>query len=114
MRAHPLASEELISRFTPLGRICPTVRHHHEQWGGGGYPDGMAGSDIPEGARILAVCDAYDAMTSARPYRAALPEERALAVMRENARDQWEPRLVEELGVVLDAHRPLAAALPPA
>jgi|GEM_PF-3622779 len=110
MRAHPVASEELISRFTAIGRICPAVRHHHEQWGGGGYPDGIAGSDIPDGARILAVCDAYDAMTSARPYRGAMPEERAIAILQEDARDQWEPRLVEELRVVLEGHRETLAA----
>lgn len=110
MRVHPLAGEELILRFTTLGRICPAVRHHHEQWGGGGYPDGLAASEIPLGARILAVCDAYDAMTSARPYRAAMPEARAMAIMRENASDQWEPRLVEELHGVVEGSRDLLRA----
>ncbi len=113
MRAHPLASEELISRFTTIGRICPAVRHHHEQWGGGGYPDGIAGSDIPEGARILAVCDAYDAMTSTRPYRDAMPSAQAIAIMNDNEHDQWEPRLVEELHVVLDGNRQTLAAAGP-
>ena len=109
MRVHPVASEALISHFTPLGRICPPVRHHHENWSGGGYPDGISGEAIPLGGRILAVCDAYDAMTSARPYRDAMTRDRAIAIMAENARGQWEPQLVEHLRAVLALGQPVDA-----
>lgn len=102
MRLHPAAGEELIGLFTSLGRLCPAVRHHHESWGGGGYPDGIAGEQIPLGGRVLAACDAYDAMTSARPYRDAMDRAQALAIMERDARGQWEPAIVADLRAVVD------------
>jgi len=71
----------------------PYVLYHHERWDGGGYPTGRAGEDIPEGARLLSVADAFDAMTSTRPYRSALPTARALAEIERCAGTQFDPTL---------------------
>lgn len=75
--------------------VVPIVRHHHEHWDGSGYPDGLAGSDIPIGARILAVVDAYDALTSDRPYRRKLPRRAALEVLRRRSGRNYDPHVVE-------------------
>jgi HD-GYP domain-containing protein (c-di-GMP phosphodiesterase class II) len=71
------------------------IKHHHERWDGNGYPDGLAGEDIPFLARILAVADTYDAMTSNRPYRPPLPHEVALKEIRQNAGTQFDPLVAE-------------------
>ncbi len=92
---HPAIGERLL---LPLGRAAPvatTVRHHHERYDGAGYPDGLAGDDIPLAARIIAVVDAFDAMTCERPYRQAKTHDEALAVLREEMREQFDPGLVE-------------------
>jgi HD-GYP domain-containing protein (c-di-GMP phosphodiesterase class II) len=73
------------------------VRSCHERWDGGGYPDGLAGEDIPLVARIVACCDAYNAMTTDRSYRAALPEEEAQAELERNSGGQFDPAVVEAL-----------------
>ncbi len=83
-------------------RLMPAVRHHHEQFAGGGYPDGLTGEAIPVAARILALCDAYDALTSTRAYRGAMPRDQALALMRDNARGQWDPELIPLLQAVAE------------
>jgi putative nucleotidyltransferase with HDIG domain len=92
--AHPADGSELAGQFSMYrtGRDC--IRHHHERWDGTGYPDGLAGTRIPLGARIIAVADAYDAMTSDRPYRAALSPEIALGELRAGAGRQFDPDLV--------------------
>jgi putative two-component system response regulator len=69
--------------------VLPIIRHHHEKWDGSGYPDGLKGEAIPLTARILQITDIYDALTTARPYRQALPVPEALAIMREEARRGW-------------------------
>jgi putative nucleotidyltransferase with HDIG domain len=83
--------------------VADLVLHHHEHWDGAGYPDGLAGEEIPLGARIILVSDAYDAMTSDRAYRAKRSPEAALAELRRCAGSQFDPRIVaaftEELGV---------------
>ena len=92
---HPAIGERLL---LPLGLAAPvatTVRHHHERYDGAGYPDGLAGDDIPLAARIIAVVDAFDAMTCERPYRQAKTHDEALAVLREEMRGQFDPGLVE-------------------
>jgi HD-GYP domain-containing protein (c-di-GMP phosphodiesterase class II) len=70
------------------------IRHHHERWDGKGYPDGLAGEDIPLGARIIAVADSYDAMTSDRPYRKALPHDVAMIELQRGAGSQFDPAVV--------------------
>jgi HD-GYP domain-containing protein (c-di-GMP phosphodiesterase class II) len=77
------------------------VRASHERWDGTGYPDGLAGPDIPIEARIVACCDAYDAMTTDRSYRAALSTEMALEELRRGAGTQFDPRVAEALITVI-------------
>jgi len=74
MREHPVWGARALETIPGFAAASRAVRHHHERWDGCGYPDGLAGEDIPIGARIIAVCDAYEAMTSTRPYRPALAE----------------------------------------
>ncbi len=78
------------------------VRHDHERWDGGGYPDGLAGEDIPAGARIVLVVDAWHAMTSDRPYRAAMAPEEARAELLAHAGTQFDPAVVSALLRVLE------------
>ena len=81
----------------------PLVRHGHERWDGSGYPDGLAGEEIPLGARIIFACDALDAMTTDRPYRAAMGMEEACAELRRCAGTQFDPAVVDALLEVLAA-----------
>jgi len=92
--AHPADGSDLAGQFSMYTKGREYIRHHHERWDGSGYPDGLAGARIPLGARIIGVADAYDAMTSDRPYRAALSPEIALAELREAAGSQFDPELV--------------------
>ena len=73
MRQHPVIGERILRMIPGLGAIARIVRHEHERWDGGGYPDGLVGDATPLGSRIILACDAYHAMTSDRPYRAAMP-----------------------------------------
>ena len=75
--------------------MLPGVLYHHERYDGHGYPDGLEGEEIPLDGRILAVADAYDAMTSDRAYRQGLSQEKAEAVLRDGAGTQWDPRIIE-------------------
>jgi len=94
MDMHPLIGESILSPIEMLRPLLPGVRSHHEHYDGSGYPDGLAGDAIPIEARIMAVADAFDAMTSNRPYRRALPEEEALVELRRNAGTHFDPRVV--------------------
>ena len=78
-----------------LSEARPIVRHHHERWDGSGYPDGLKGSAIPRQAALLAIVDAFDAMTSNRPYRDGMKPEQARQILTEGAGSQWDPNLVE-------------------
>ncbi len=97
MKLHPVRGAEVIHRFAGYRECEALVRHHHERWDGQGYPDGLVGEQIPLGARILAVADAFDALTSSRPYRAPLGRETALRILEEGAGTQWDPRVVEAM-----------------
>jgi HD-GYP domain-containing protein (c-di-GMP phosphodiesterase class II) len=97
MRRHPGLGADVVARFAAFGDFHRLVRHHHEAWDGGGYPDRLVGEAIPLGARIMAVADAYDAMTSARPYRPAKSPAEALAIMTAGAGRQWDARVVAAL-----------------
>jgi HD-GYP domain-containing protein (c-di-GMP phosphodiesterase class II) len=94
MDLHPQIGESILRPIALLRPLLPGVRSHHERFDGTGYPDGLAGGAIPIEARIMAVADAFDAMTSNRPYRQALPEEDALAELRRNAGTHFDPRVV--------------------
>src|SRR6266545_4956150 len=101
MQKHPEIGAQILAPVEFLQPVLPMIRAGHERWDGDGYPDGLAGEDIPLGARIIFVCDAYHAMTSDRSYRMALPEEEALRRLREAAGTQFDPNVVE---VFLGAH----------
>jgi putative two-component system response regulator len=95
MRQHTLRGEEICRAMKSLATVLPIIRSHHERWDGQGYPDGLAGEEIPLLARIMQVADIYDALTTERPYKAAFPHERALAILREEANRGWrDPELV--------------------
>jgi HD-GYP domain-containing protein (c-di-GMP phosphodiesterase class II) len=95
IRTHPSAGAKLISPVGPARFALPYVLYHHERWDGAGYPTGRRGAAIPEGARLLAVADAFDAMTSTRPYRRALPTSRALGEIERCAGTQFDPAMAE-------------------
>jgi two-component system, cell cycle response regulator len=105
MRQHPVIGERILSAAPALRPVARLVRSSHERWGGGGYPDGLAGTRIPLGARIIAVCDAYDAMISNRCYRPARSEHDAIAELRRRAGTQFDPQVVEAVCDALKAVR---------
>jgi HD-GYP domain-containing protein (c-di-GMP phosphodiesterase class II) len=92
---HTLVGERLLSSSPSLRPVAVLVRARHERWDGRGYPDGLAGDAIPLGSRIVAVCDAYGAMISERPYRLALSHEAACEELRAGAGTQFDPAVVE-------------------
>jgi HD-GYP domain-containing protein (c-di-GMP phosphodiesterase class II) len=102
MKTHPEVGEKILRPIKSLSAILPIVRHHHERWDGGGYPDRLEGRAIPLGGRIVAVCDAYRAMTENRPYRAALSEDEARRELREGAGRQFDRNCVGALMRALD------------
>jgi HD-GYP domain-containing protein (c-di-GMP phosphodiesterase class II) len=102
VRGHPEAGARMIALDRSLRPVLPAVLYHHERWDGLGYPTGRAGPDIPFEARILAVADCFDAMTSNRPYRAALPPSRAIDEVERCAGTQFDPDVAL---VFLDAWR---------
>ncbi len=97
MRRHPLVGAQIVEAFDFFEAGAVIIRHHHERWDGGGYPDGLRGPAIPLGARIVAVADVYDALTSARPYRAALGHDEALALVAAQAGRTLDARVVGAL-----------------
>ena len=100
---HTLIGERIIEPIEFLAPIRPIVRSAHERWDGKGYPDGLAGDKIPLGARIVFACDAYDAMTTDRPYRAAMPEAAARRELEAGAGSQFDPQVVAALLRVVDS-----------
>ncbi len=92
---HPILGSDIISNMTILQDVAPMFRHHHEAFDGSGYPEGLKGNAIPLGARMLAIVDSYDAMTSARPYRKAVESEKALAALVEDAGKHYDRDLVK-------------------
>lgn len=102
IKRHAAVSAEIIGGIPVLADLVPGVRHHHERWDGTGYPDGLAAGEIPLDARVLAVADAFDAMTSDRPYRNGMQLERARTVLLEERGRQFDPAIVDALVVLLD------------
>src|SRR5207237_4363850 len=100
------AEYEIMKRHAPIGAdilsvigfpyaVAPIVRSHHENWDGTGYPDGLAGEQIPVGSRILAVVDCFDALTSDRPYRPRMTDEDALQIIGERSGTMYDPRVID-------------------
>ncbi len=97
MAEHPVLGEGILRRLPQLASLASIVRHEHEHWDGTGYPDGLAAAQIPIGSRIILACDAYAAMTAARPYRLALERADAVAELRARAGTQFDPAVVDAL-----------------
>jgi len=95
MKTHPLIGVQIVQPIEFLGGAVDIIRCHHERWDGRGYPDGLAEEQIPLGARIFSVCDTFDAMTSDRPYRRALPFDDAVAEIERNGGSQFDPTVVD-------------------
>ncbi|MEX2194608.1 MAG: diguanylate cyclase [Thermoleophilaceae bacterium] len=105
MKQHVVVGAQMLERIPFLTGVAPLVRSSHERWDGAGYPDGLAGEAIAPGARVIAVCDAWHAMTSDRPYRAALPRADAEAELRRHAGSQFDPATVKALLSELEARQ---------
>jgi putative nucleotidyltransferase with HDIG domain len=97
MKTHTVVGAEIVERIRFPYPVAPLVRGHHEKWDGSGYPDGLAGEQIPMGARILAAVDCLDALASDRQYRRALPLDQAIAIVRAESGKSFDPRVVEIL-----------------
>lgn len=96
MKMHPIITEQILSPIISLKEIVIIAKHHHERFDGRGYPSGLKGEEIPLGSRILALADAYDAMTSSRPYRKALDSESAIFEIQKNLGTQFDPEIGEK------------------
>ena len=101
LREHPSFGAEIARQIPGIGAVLPLIRHHHERWDGTGYPQALAGDAIPFGARIIAIVDAFYAMTSPRAYRPARSQEAALAELLRQAGSQFDRLLVEEYARML-------------
>ncbi|HSA23620.1 MAG TPA: HD domain-containing phosphohydrolase, partial [Myxococcota bacterium] len=109
-KEHPDKGRRILEPLEFLRDIVPAIYHHHEQFDGTGYPLGLRGEEIPLDARILAVADTYDAMTSDRAYRKALSHEIAVAELRRCAGTQFDPRIVAVFIIEMDKWRKQKAA----
>lgn len=105
MKLHPAIGETIVSSIDELAHLGLVIRAGHERWDGSGYPDGLRGDDIPLISRIVFACDAWQAMTSDRPYRDAMTETAALSELRKNSGSQFDPEVVTALAKVLPGWR---------
>jgi len=110
IQRHCRTGVEICARISLGDEVLSIVSGHHERFDGTGYPEGLAGDDIPLGARIVAVVDAYDAMTTDRPYRTGMPHQQAADILRAGAGTQWDPRLVDAFLSTLERHTDRQAA----
>ena len=108
MKLHASVGADILSAIDFPYPVVPIVRHHHENWNGTGYPDGIKGTDIPIGARILSVVDCFDALTSDRPYRPRLSDDEAIAILMERRGSMYDPLVVDTFirvhGEIAPAH----------
>ncbi len=117
MREHPVIGERICRSLRSLQRVLPIIRHHHERWDGGGYPDGLAGEAIPLTARILQIADIFDALRTVRPYKPALSLQTACDILRDEVARGWrDPGVVGpfiemvELGGLVETPEPVGGA----
>jgi putative two-component system response regulator len=110
MQAHVAIGESIVRPLRSTSGLLPIIRHHHERFDGLGYPDGLRAREIPRVARIVSVCDAFDALVNDRPYRTRRSTAEALEVLRAGAGTQWDPETVELLATELPAIQELGAA----
>lgn len=97
MRMHPVMGEEICYPLKSLSDVCPIIRYHHEKWNGTGYPDGLVADSIPYLARVFQIMDAFDAMSSERPYKRAFPIEETLRTLKEETeKGYWDPELMKK------------------
>lgn len=108
IKRHPEMGYRILADIQQLSRVLPAVLHHHEQWDGKGYPMGLAGEQIPFIARVVAVADAYDAMSSDRPYRRGMPLEKVEALFQSGAGQQWDAEVIAAYFRVRDDIRRIA------
>jgi putative nucleotidyltransferase with HDIG domain len=106
VKRHADYGADLVAASKPLAGIAPSIRAHHERIDGGGYPKGLIGSQIPLIARIVSVCDAFDAMANTRQYREGLSTSRALEILEQHAGSQWDQRVVEAVVRIVRAQPP--------
>ena len=105
VKQHAIIGADILSAMAFPGPLALIVRHHHENWDGTGYPDGLRGEAIPIGARVLAIVDCYDALTSDRPYRGALSHDRAAAMILERRGTMYEPAIANVFLRIVDRLR---------
>jgi HD-GYP domain-containing protein (c-di-GMP phosphodiesterase class II) len=110
MRRHSALGAEMLAEVRGLEQVAPLVRWHHERWDGRGYPDGLAGEDIPLECRVVAVCDALHAMRADRPYRPALDADAALTELLEGVGSQFDPDVVAALQAEMEPGGRVASA----
>lgn len=97
MQKHPIIGKEILEQAKGVGKLMPFIKHHHERFDGYGYPDGLSGSDIPLGCRIISIADAIDAMLSDRPYRKAMSVPETDAELRSHAGNHFDPKIVSRI-----------------
>ena len=111
IKEHPVIGASILEQVNlpdDLKPLLPGVKYHHERYDGKGYPEGLRGENIPLFGRIMAVADAYDAMTSDRPYRTGMPVEKALAIIEEGKGTQWDPHFAEVFIQIISREKKLS------
>ena len=111
VKKHAAKGAEILSAIRRFGDIAPIVRGHHERYDGGGYPDGLRQNDIPEEARIIAVADSFDAMTSDRQYRKSLGFDKAVRELTDGRNTQFDPDIVDAFLIVLNDYEKIKEEL---